>query len=210
MLGGPVWRSRADQVPLLGRLCVAVQAVIGEGDRDLVADVLVDGVEGVHVILARQAERRALGADPGRAADPVDVVLGVLRQVVVDDVADALDVQPPARHIGRDQDRQGAVAEVVEHAQALGLHDVAGEGAGGVPVAVQLLDQAPSAVPGVDEDHGAGAAFALQQADQQRHLLPGSDVVQLLPDSVRGQLLGVDDDLGGVVHLPPPEGHHPR
>ena len=84
-----------------------------EADRDLIADVLVDRVEGVDIVVAGQGEGLALGADPGGAADAVDVVLGVLRQIEVDDVGDAVDVKTAARDIGGDEDRQLAVAEVV-------------------------------------------------------------------------------------------------
>src|SRR5207253_9893629 len=68
--------------------------VLGHLERQLEADVALDRLEPLDVILAGEADRPARGASARGAADPVDVILGVERQVVVDDVGDALDVQP--------------------------------------------------------------------------------------------------------------------
>ena len=56
--------------------------------------------------LARRDQRDRLARASGAAgaADPVDIALGVERDVVVDDVRDVLDVQPARRDVGRDQD----------------------------------------------------------------------------------------------------------
>ena len=51
------------------------------------ADELLDGLERVDVVLAGQRKRLAGRAGPRGAADAVHVVLGILGQVVVEDVA---------------------------------------------------------------------------------------------------------------------------
>jgi hypothetical protein len=68
------------------------------------------------VALARGDERDRVAAATGAAgaADPVDVRLGVGRDVVVDDVADPLDVQAAGRDVGGDEDVELAGLELVD------------------------------------------------------------------------------------------------
>ena len=56
------------------------------------------------------AKEIAFPSAPARAVRPiaVDVVLGVLRQVVVDDVGDPVDVEAARGDVGGDQDRERA------------------------------------------------------------------------------------------------------
>src|SRR5690606_17329994 len=64
------------------------------------------------VVLAGEADRGALGAGAAGPADTVHVVLRIIRQGVVDHVADAVDVNTTAGDIGGDQYPQLAFAEV--------------------------------------------------------------------------------------------------
>ena len=110
--------------------------------------------------LVDQADRLARRARPRGAADAVDVVLGVLRQVPVDDVGHPLDVQPARGDVGRDQDRQLAVLEVVQDLQPPLLVDVAGERARLAAVALEAILQAARLLARVGEDEDAAAALA--------------------------------------------------
>ena len=57
---------------------------------------------------------------PARSApDAVYMVLGVVRQVIIDDVGNAADMQPTRRHVGRHQYRNLTGREPIEQAQAL-------------------------------------------------------------------------------------------
>src|SRR6266511_1692126 len=66
--------------------------VLGPLDADLLADELLDRLERQRARFIGEADGLAGGARARGAADAVDVVLGVLGQVPVDDVGDALDV----------------------------------------------------------------------------------------------------------------------
>src|SRR5690606_27189501 len=79
--------------------------------RHLLLDVCLDVRQAHRVALAGEADRVTFGAQPRGAADAVHVVLGVERQVVVVNVADAIDVQPAGGDVGRDQDFQLALLE---------------------------------------------------------------------------------------------------
>ena len=79
-----------------------VKLVIRELGGQFVPDITLNGVEGVDVVFTCESNGFPLSANPSSAADAVDVVLGVLGEVVVDDVADALDVETTAGDIGSD------------------------------------------------------------------------------------------------------------
>jgi len=72
---------------------------------------------------------RATGAsDATGAADPVHVGIGGIGDVVVDDVGDVLDVQPPGGDVGGDQQTDAVLLEGDHHAVALALAHVAVQG----------------------------------------------------------------------------------
>ena len=153
--------------------------------------------------LARRARARG-------AADAVDVVLGVLRQVPVDDVAHALDVQPPRGHVGGDEDGQLALLEVVEDLEPPLLIHVAGERARHPAVAAQAVLEPARLLARVREDEDAAAALAAQEPQEQVELLLAPHVVEELLGLLGRLLLGRDRDLGGVVHELPGQLHHPE
>src|SRR5690606_22685094 len=128
--------------------------------RDLLLDVGLDVRQAHRIALAGEADRIALLAQARGAADAVDVVLGVERQVVVVDVLDAVDVQAAGGHVGGDQDLQLALLEAVEQGLALLLRHVAGEHADTVAGLLQGAGHALDEHLGVDEHHGAGALAA--------------------------------------------------
>src|SRR5690606_13321927 len=80
-----------------------------------------------HALLARGDEQDRLAAASGAAgaADAVDVALGVVRDVVVEDVADPLHVQAARGHVGGHQHVQAAILELLDGALALLLLHVA-------------------------------------------------------------------------------------
>ncbi len=111
--------------------------------RDLAADVVLDVGQRHHEILAAEADRVAFRAGARGAADAVDVVLGVLRQVVVEDVGDVRDVQAARGDVRADQDREFAAVEVGDHPQALLLRHVARDRLGVEAVGLAAAAPAP-------------------------------------------------------------------
>src|SRR5688572_12492214 len=68
-----------------------------------VADLRLDRGQVGRVPFADEGERLAELARSRRAADPVDVLLRVLRDVVVDDVGDIGDIEATRGDVGGDQ-----------------------------------------------------------------------------------------------------------
>ena len=52
------------------------------------------------VLPRQETQRGTFRPGPGRAAHPVDIVLGIARQVVIDHVGDMVDVQTPGGDVG--------------------------------------------------------------------------------------------------------------
>src|SRR5699024_11567191 len=73
------------------------------------------------------------------AANAVDVGLGVVRDVVVEHMGDALNVETTGGDVGGNQDVQATILELVDGALTLSLGDVTVDGCCGEPACTQLL-----------------------------------------------------------------------
>src|SRR5205085_10299642 len=109
-------------VMLRGR-CRARGAPIG--DRNGQSDQLFDSAQESHLFVVAERDRDAFGAGPRGAADAMHVAFRDVRQVVIDDVADAVDVDAARRDVGRDQRTHAPRTKSREHALALVLRLVA-------------------------------------------------------------------------------------
>ena len=95
------------------------------GNRNLVTDEFLDLRQAEDVFFAGERDGVARGAGARGAADAMHVVLGILRQVVVEHVRDLGDVQAAGGDVGRHQHRQVSLGEVCEQFHPLGLRHVA-------------------------------------------------------------------------------------
>ena len=82
------------------------------------------------LLLLERHERDGVAghARAARPADAVDVVLGVVRQLEVDDLGQPLDVQAAGRDVGGHQHPDLARLELLERLLAVGLAAVAVDG----------------------------------------------------------------------------------
>ena len=160
-------------------------------------------MRGQHPSLARRDEADRLAAATGAAgaADAVHVRLGVDGEVEVDDVGDALDVEAAGRDIRRHEDVELARLQLVDGALALGLHDVAVDGGGGVAAGAQLLGQRLGLVLRAGEDDHALEVLDLEDAREGVDLLRVRDHQVALRDGGGGRGLGLDRDLFGVLQV---------
>lgn len=94
-----------------------------------------------------------------RPSDPVDVVLRILREIVIDDVADRLDMEAARGHVGRDQDRQRLGAELLDHLETGLLRQIARDRACMKPVLLQSRFQPFPFAFGVHEDQNPFPRF---------------------------------------------------
>jgi hypothetical protein len=140
-------------------------------DRNLAADERFDVGQRDRVRLTAEADRVAGGACARRAADAMNVVLGILRKVVVEHVAHAGHVEAARGHVGADQHREVAGLEVLQHPQAFALRHVARERLGDDAVVHERVAQPIGFATRVDENHRAMRVAVTQQRQEQRQLL---------------------------------------
>ena len=119
--GDPV---RASEVQgMHGRLRVG-EELLDHLDRDRPPQEALDRAQEVDLVGAGQADRDPAGAGAGGAADPVDVVLGLRRELEVDDHRELLDVEAARGDVRGDEDLDLARLEVGEGPDPLGLGPV--------------------------------------------------------------------------------------
>ena len=82
--------------------------------RQTVTDKCLDVHQRERVVFAGEGDRVAAGTSSGSAARSVDIVFGILRQVVVEHMADARDVQPPGRNVRCHQHLAATLGELFE------------------------------------------------------------------------------------------------
>ena len=148
------------------------------------SDVALDVRQRNRVFLAAETDRVALGARARRAPDAMHVVLRIVRQIEIEDMAHIGNVQASRGHVGGDQHGDVAVVKVAHHLQPLVLRHVAGE---------RLRDEAVGR-QGSLEDLGQRQVFtntivrradSAQQPDQQRNLLLGGGDKVIMPRNGR-------------------------
>ena len=129
----------------------------------------------------RDEEDRLAGASSAAcAADTVDVGLGVVGYVEVDDVADAIDVESAGRHIGGDDDVELLVLQSLHRALAQSLAHVPVERRTGEAACLQLLGQLHGGHLGAHEDQHGVEILDLEDAGQRVQLVDAADLPVVL------------------------------
>ncbi len=134
-------------------------------------------------VLAKR-EGDACGARAAGAADAMDIRFGIGRQIVIDDVADAVDIEAASGNVGGYENVQPAVAETGQHSFAGGLRLVAVDGVGFDALLFKLAGDLIGAVLGTGEDQGTMAVGVADDLIQQRLLVAVFDEVNLLFDAL--------------------------
>ena len=150
---------------------------------DLLLGERLDAAE--QPVLARLGEGDGNALAPGAAgaADAVDVGLGRLGDVEVDDVGEVLDVEPAGGDVGGDEQIDGAAAGALHDAVALVLGHAAMQRLDPIAAAGEALGEAVDLVAGAAEDERERRRLEVEHAAQGR------------------DLLGAGEDVGGLAHL---------
>ena len=161
----------------------------------------LDGAQQAALARGDEQQRLARAARAAGAADAVDVRLGVVGDVEVDHVADAVDVQAAGGDVGGHEDVQAAVLQLVDGALALVLRDVAVDGGGGEAAGAQLLGELLGLVLGAHEHDHRLELLDLQHAGEGVELVAVRGHQEALADVVRGARLRLDRDFLRVVEV---------
>ena len=170
---------------MIGRALRRTEAGALVDRRDGDADHALDIAQESCFLVIAERNCDAVGAGARGAADAVDIRFRNVRQVVVDHMADAVDVDAAGSDVGGDEDTQLAVTEVGEHALALVLRLVAVDRLGAEAGLLQMADDLVGAMLGACEHQHAVGGLGLERFDQQ---------------IVLGRLLSQDDALRDAVN----------
>ena len=110
----------------------------------------------------------------------MDIILGGIRQFVIDDKWQQFDVEPARRDIGRHQHVDRALFEVFQSLRALALGAVAVDGGSGDTVAQEFAHQAVGVALGAHEHQRLLHLAALDQMCEQGAFAIGVDLVHLV------------------------------
>lgn len=94
------------------------------------------------LIHAEKRGSEALGTGAAGTSDPVDEILRHVRQIVVDDLRNVVDVNPARGQIGGHEDAMAPLLETGERRGSLGLRAVAMDRRGGKAFAIQAQSEA--------------------------------------------------------------------
>ena len=150
----------------------------------------------LHILknLSHERQRLALETGAAGAADAVDIVVVGSRQVVIDDMRDADDVEPARGHVGGHQDLDVMLLEELERFLALGLALIPVNGLGLEALGGDGAGEPLDAVLGASEDeHLVEAGLAQERAEIFAFVGTGRHADHILVDASRG-LAGLDGD----------------
>ena len=162
---------------------------------------VLDGAQ--HAALARSHEQDGLALATGTTgtADTVNVGFGVVGDVVVHHVGDALNVQTTGNHVGGDQDVQLALTQLVDGTLTQLLRDVTVQRFTGVTTGSQLACQLFGGVLGTHEHQQGFVGFHFQQTGHGVQLVQTGHLPVTLANGGGGRSLGGDLDLFGLLQV---------
>ncbi len=136
------------------------------------------------------------------AADAVNVVLGMMRHVEVDDVADLLDVDSARGDVGGDHHFVAAAAETVQCLLALVLGAVGVKHRDGMAFLMELARDAVGAVLGAAEDEHLVVVGSPEKLLQEFLLLVAGHGIQRMRHCLGGRAAQADLDGLGIAQRP--------
>lgn len=168
---------------------------------DLGAVELLDLTHHADIVSGDEVDSDTLTTETATTTDTVDVVLAVGGEVVVDDQRDLLDVDATSQQVGGDEDTRGARAELLHDKVTLGLVHVTVHGRDSKVAGGELVGEPVDLSAGVAEDDSLGDGDGLVQVGQgvELPLLLLDGDVELL-DTLKGELVLLDEDTNGVAH----------
>ena len=142
-----------------------VVETIGALAHEAAPDESLEGAQRAVILRGDEADGVADGQRPARPADTMNVVFRVHGEVVIDDVRDAVHVDPARGDVGGDEDADFAGFEFLEGAEALVLRAIGMKRRGPDLGALEPPGDAVRAVLGAGEyEHGIERGIA--QADE--------------------------------------------
>jgi hypothetical protein len=157
--------------------------------------------QNAHIILGDEVDSDTLASESARATNPVDVVLTIAGEVVVDDQRDLLNIDTTGPDIGRNQHTRVGLAEILHNAVALPLRHISVHRRHGEVGLAHLIGQPVDLAACVAEDDSLCDGECVVQITQRIKLpllLLNSNEVLL--QAFERQLVTLDENANGVGH----------
>jgi len=148
---------------------IVVEA-LGLDTRHRAAGESLQGAERVLILAHDKTDGVPDSLGASRAPDAVDIVLMVRREVVIDDMRDAIDIDSPGGDIGGDKDADFPVPEIVQRTEPLVLGTVGVDGGRGDSRGFEPLGDAIGAMFRSGEDQHHGEMIVLKEVEKQGRL----------------------------------------
>ncbi len=177
---------------------------------NLHADELLNRLETVHKTLAGKGDCTPLLPGASGAANSVDVALGVLREIVVENEIEVVDVQTAGGNIRRDEEIRLSFLQVLDDPESLLLRQVANDVLRLVSVFTKAVGKLLAHCLRIREDQSRVRLLLAQKPKEKTELLVLGNVKDLLLHRIHGHTLGIDLDLHRVVHVLPRDVQDPR
>ncbi len=171
----------------------------GAFDADI--DEALDALHEVDLATGDETDGFSLPPGTTRAANAVDVVLGVVGEFQIDDEVDVVHVEAARGHVGGHEDFDVAAAEVPHHALPHRLIDVSMQAVGGVTSGHEGVGGVIDGTFRVGEDDGEARGFDVDHSAEHFELRAALHFVVALLDGRYGQRLLLNRDGGGVVRV---------
>ena len=143
-------------------------------------------------------ERHSHAVAPGapRPPDPVEIILGIDGEVVIDDEGEVLNVDPAGRDVGGHEPAEGPTLEALHDPRPLGLGHAAVEPLGGTAPVEEPVGEFVDHSLSVAEDEAAARIVEIDEAAERGRLGVVADLVKHLIDRWRTGITGpVNADL---------------
>ena len=162
---------------------------------------LLQVLDLIDITAGDESRGHSLAACAARTADAVDVVLGIVGEVVVDHYLQVGDVDTAGRDICGDEELELRVLELVHDARALGLGDAAVEAVSRESLSKEGVGKFVDHALSVAEDDAEAEPVEIHQPDEGLGLAARWDFVEELLDIGSGDILALDRDGLGITRV---------
>mmetsp|Transcript_34960 Transcript_34960/g.54646 ORF Transcript_34960/g.54646 Transcript_34960/m.54646 type:complete len:483 (+) Transcript_34960:1231-2679(+) len=176
---------------------------------DLRVVELLDIPHVAHVVASDEVDGNTLTTETAGTTNPVDVILPVGGEVVVDDQGNLLDVNATSQQVGGDQHTGGSGTELAHDKLTTLLVHIPMKSRDGEVTLGHLVQQPVHLTPSVDVDDGLSDGESLVEIAKgvQLPVLTLNTDVELL-DTLEGKLVLLHEDANRVPHEVPGDLKH--
>ena len=151
-----------------------------------------NGTQHATLTMRSKQNRRSLTTGTASTTNAMHVRLGIVRDIVVNHVTHALNVQAASRHIRGNQNIQRLLLETVNHLFTQRLTHIAIEGSGSKTTGFELFSQLYGGGFGADKDDHGIKRLDLQNARQGINLVKAADHTYFLRDGINRGRFGAN------------------